>query len=243
MKKVAMITGASKGLGRALSIFFAQEGYNLAICARNEAALIEVTKEAEKLGSRVLAVSADVSQEEDVERFIALTEKHFQTIDVLINNAAVNGPTPLPVLLLNHQKHDIEETLRVNTVGAFLVTKRVLPLMLQKGIGSVINLTTDAAANIYPGIGAYSISKIALEGLTKIWAAELEGSGVRVNLVDPGAMDTDMLNAAMPIRDFEVALPEDITKVFGYLASDASRDKNGMRFKAQEFHLVETDRV
>lgn len=236
MKKLAMITGASKGLGKALTLFFAKEGYNLAICARNEQGIQEVKKEAEQLGADVLAVSADMSKSKDVERFVALSEEYFGKIDVLINNASILGPSPMPYLL-DYPEQDFEEVLRVNTIGPFLVTRRVLPIMLQKQQGSIINITSEAGATGYAGWGAYGISKFALEGLTETWADEVNGSGVRVNMVDPGEMDTDMHELAVPDCDYELAKPEDITAVFGYLASDASKHITGKRFEAQEFQL------
>lgn len=236
MKKVAMITGASKGLGKALTLFFAKEGYSLAICARNEQTIQKVKEEAEHLGADVLAVRADMSNSKDVERFVALTEEYFGKIDVLINNASILGPSPMPYLL-DYPEQDFEEVLRVNTIGPFLVTRRVLPIMLQKQQGSIINITSEAGATGYAGWGAYGISKFALEGLTETWADEVNGSGVRVNMVDPGEMDTDMHELAVPDCDYELAKPEDITAVFGYLASDASKHITGKRFEAQEFQL------
>ncbi|MFE1246143.1 SDR family NAD(P)-dependent oxidoreductase [Fictibacillus sp. NPDC058756] len=236
MKKVVMITGASKGLGKALTLFFAKEGYNLAICARNEQGIQDVKEEAEQFGADVLAVSADMSLSKDVERFVALSEEYFGKIDVLINNASILGPSPMPYLL-DYPEQDFEEVLRVNTIGPFLVTRRVLPIMLQKQQGSIINITSEAGATGYAGWGAYGISKFALEGLTETWADEVSGSGVRVNMVDPGEMDTEMHDLAVPDCDYELAKPEDITAVFGYLASDASRHITGKRFEAQEFQL------
>jgi NAD(P)-dependent dehydrogenase (short-subunit alcohol dehydrogenase family) len=236
MKKVAMITGASKGLGKALTLYFAKEGYNSAICARNETGLNKVKKEAEQLGAQVLAVSADMSKAKDVERFVALSEEYYGQIDVLINNASILGPSPMP-FLLDYPEQDFEEVLRVNTIGPFLVTRRVLPVMLQKQEGSIINITSEAGATGYAGWGAYGISKFALEGLTETWADEVGESGVRVNMVDPGEMDTEMHDLAVPDCDYELAKPEDVVPVFGYLASNASKGVNGQRFQAQEFQL------
>ncbi|MED1862588.1 SDR family NAD(P)-dependent oxidoreductase [Fictibacillus nanhaiensis] len=236
MKKVIMITGASKGLGKALSLYFAGEGYDLAICARNGDALQSVKKVAIQLGADVLAIEADMSKSKDVERFVALTEEHFGAIDVLINNASIIGPSPIPYLL-DYPEQDFEDVLRVNTIGPFLVTRRVLPIMLQKQQGSIINITSEAGATGYAGWGAYGISKFALEGLTETWADEVSESGVRVNMVDPGEMDTEMHEQAVPDCDYELAKPEDLTAVFGYLASDASSLITGKRFEAQKFQL------
>lgn len=233
--QVVMITGASKGLGKALTLAFAKMGANLAICARGEKRLKEVMGEAEKLGAeRVLAVTADVSKSRDVERFVAMTEEAFGKIDVLINNASILGPSPMP-LLLDFPEEDFAEVLRVNTISAFLVTRRVLPGMLLRNIGSVINVTSEAGNTGYAGWGAYGISKFAVEGLTETWADEVSETGVRVNMVDPGEMDTEMHQLAVPDCDYALAEPNDVIPVFLYLASNESKDVNGQRFQAQEF--------
>lgn len=234
MSKIIMITGASKGLGKALTIYFAKEGYDLAICARNEENLLHVKKEAEAIGSNVLAVVADASIPKDVERFVAMTEEHFGKIDVLINNASILGPSPMPYLL-DYPEEDFLEVLRVNSVGPFLITRRVLPGMILRNDGRIINVTSEAGNIGFAGWGAYGISKFALEGLTETWADELSETAIRVNMVDPGEMDTEMHALAVPDCDYELANPNDLVQVFGYLASEASIGVNGKRFKAQDF--------
>ena len=234
-KPVVMITGASKGLGRELTLAFAQKGAYLAICARGEKNLLKVKKEAEGKGaSYVLAVTGDVSKSRDVERFVAMTEELYGKVDVLINNASILGPSPMP-LLLDYPEEDFVEVLKVNAVSPFLVTRRILPGMILNNKGSIINVTSEAGNTGYAGWGAYGISKFALEGLTETWADELKETGVRVNMVDPGEMDTDMHRLAVPDCDYELANPKDVINVFLYLASDSSKHINGQRFQAQEF--------
>ncbi|MGG3468943.1 SDR family oxidoreductase [Neobacillus pocheonensis] len=233
--QVVMITGASKGLGKALTLAFARKGANLAICARSDNGIQVVKKEAEALGaSRVIAITADISKSRDVERFVAITENAYGKIDVLINNASILGPSPMP-LLLDFPEEDFVEVLRVNAVSPFLVTRRVLPGMLLRNSGSVINVTSEAGNTGYAGWGAYGISKFAVEGLTETWADEVSETAVRVNMVDPGEMDTDMHQLAVPDCDYELANPNDVVDVFIYLASDESKHINGKRFQAQEF--------
>jgi NAD(P)-dependent dehydrogenase (short-subunit alcohol dehydrogenase family) len=233
--QVVMITGASKGLGKALALAFAKQGAILAICARGLEDLNLVKKEALSLGAdKVLAISADISVARDVEGFVATAEDAFGHIDVLINNASMLGLSPIPYLL-DYPEEDFAEVLRVNTVGTFLVTRRVICGMLQKGSGSVINLTSEAGNVGYAGWGAYGISKFAVEGMTQTWAAEVEGTGVRVNMVDPGEMDTEMHALAVPDCDYELRDPKDSVEVFLYLASTEAKEINGQRFNAQEF--------
>ncbi|MBT2663627.1 SDR family oxidoreductase [Bacillus sp. ISL-45] len=231
-KKVIMITGASKGLGKALTMAFAKEGARLAICSRSEKILEKVKREAEGLGAEVLAIRADVSLPGDVERFVALTQEVYGQIDVLINNASIVGPSPIP-LLLDYPEDDFAEVLRVNVVSAFLVSRRVIPVMLERNEGSIINVTSEAGHVGYAGWGAYGISKFAVEGLTQTWADELSHTNVRVNMVDPGEMDTEMHQLAVPDCDYPLAKPEDVVNIFLHLASDQSRGINGQRFEAQ----------
>ncbi|OLS41559.1 SDR family NAD(P)-dependent oxidoreductase [Bacillus sp. MRMR6] len=237
-KKVVMITGASKGLGRALTLAFAKEGTRLAICARSSKELLEVKSEAEALGAKVIAVTTDISNVRDVERFVSVVEQAFGRIDVLINNASILGPSPLP-LLLDYPEDDFAEVLRVNSISPFLVTRRVIPGMLQRNQGSIINVTSEAGHIGYAGWGAYGISKFAVEGLTQTWADELQETNVRVNMVDPGEMDTQMHRLAVPDCDYPIAKPEDVVEVFMYLASERSAGVNGQRLEAQEFTEVE----
>jgi len=235
--KYILITGASRGLGRQLAIAYAREGAaRLAIVARDRHGLEEVQARVRETApdTRVLVIGADLSREEDVERAAALTLSAFGgRLDVLVNNASTLGPTPMPYLL-DYPLDEFRKALNVNLVAPFLLIKKALPAMIECG-GSIVNVTSDAGVIGYPRWGAYGVSKFGLEGLSQTWAAELEDSGVRVNWVDPGSMNTEMHRAAEPDEDpAEWADPADVTDVFIYLASDASRPVNGRRFQAQE---------
>lgn len=233
--KVVMITGASRGLGRALALAFAGAGAKLVLAARGGEALAAVRSEAEsREGAEVIALPGDMANPRDVERFVATAEAHFGRIDVLINNASIVGPSPMP-LLLDYPEEDFLEVLRVNTAGPFMVTRRVLPGMLRRNRGAVINVTSEAGHTGYAGWGAYGISKFAIEGMTQTWADEVGETGVTVNMVDPGEMDTEMHALAVPDCDYELAKPEDVTEVFLFLASEAAKSVNGRRFAAQSF--------
>jgi NAD(P)-dependent dehydrogenase (short-subunit alcohol dehydrogenase family) len=235
MEKVILITGASKGLGRAVALAFAENGCKLAICARNEETLRKVEEEARALGApEVLAIRADVSVPRDAERLVAVAEKHFGRIDVLINNASVLGPSPMP-MLLDYPEEDFVEVMKVNAVGPFLVTRRVIPGMMKRGTGVILNVTSEAGNVGYAGWGAYGVSKFALEGLTETWADELADTGIRVIMIDPGEMDTEMHALAVPDCDYELADPQEVAQVFVYLASDEAADVHGQRIEALEF--------
>jgi NAD(P)-dependent dehydrogenase (short-subunit alcohol dehydrogenase family) len=235
--KDILITGASQGLGREMALRFAREGVaGLSIVARHVDKLNEVRDEIRQIAAKIdiVAIEADVSKPRDIERIIATTLAQFKGhLDVLVNNASTIGPSPMPNLL-DYPVEDFREVIDTNLIGPFLLIKNVLPAMIERG-GSIINVTSDAGQVGYPGWGAYGISKFGLEGMSQTWASELEDSGVRVNWVDPGNMNTAMHRAAEPEEDpKEWANPADVTDVFVFLASDESKGVTGKRFQAQE---------
>lgn len=209
-RRVAIITGASKGLGREIARLFAGRGYGLVIAARNAEALAEA---ATGLGGRseVVPVAVDVSEE--AERIAEAALDRFGRVDVLVNNASELGPSPLEYLETLPWEM-MERILRVNVTAPLHLTQLLLPQMKARGGGVIINVTSDAAVEAYPAWGGYGASKAALEHMSRVLAAELEGTGIRVYVVDPGDMRTDMHQAADPSADIsslpgpEVAAPE-----------------------------------
>ena len=229
--KVALITGASQGLGRALALEFAREGARVVVNARSEESIGPVAGEVEDVGAEVLAVAADVSREADVERLVRETVGRFDRIDVLINNAGLLGPR---VGIEDYPEDEWRRVIDANLTGPFLVSKAAIPHL--SGGSSVINVVSGVSVEGRAEWGAYSVSKFGVEGLTQILASELEERGIRVNAVDPGGMRTEMRAAAYPEEDpRERITPEENTDVFLYLASDESKGVTGERFKAQEF--------
>jgi len=198
--QTAIITGASRGLGRATALSFAREGAALALCARRHGPLGEVVDAVRAAGGTAVGISADLGVARDVERLAATALSHLGAVDILVNNASDLGCVPL-AQLTDASSEGLERALDVNVLGAFRLTRAVIGGMLLRGRGIVVNITSDAAVEGYPGWGVYGASKAALEGLTRSWAAELEGTGVRILAVDPGDMDTDMHRAADPDAD------------------------------------------
>jgi NAD(P)-dependent dehydrogenase (short-subunit alcohol dehydrogenase family) len=229
--RVALVTGASQGLGRALAHAFAREGASVVVNSRSEESIRPVAEEIEASGAEVLTVAADVSEAADVERMIGATVERFGRIDVLVNNAGVLGPR---TSIETYPEDEWRRVIDANLTGLFLVTKAAIP-HIPSG-GSIINVVSGVSVEGRAEWGAYSVSKFGVEGLTQILAAELEGRGIRANAVDPGGMRTEMRAAAYPEEDPMTRItPEENTAVFLYLASDGSREVTGQRFKAQEF--------
>jgi NAD(P)-dependent dehydrogenase (short-subunit alcohol dehydrogenase family) len=229
--KVVVITGASRGLGRALVLACAKEGANLVVNSRNEDSLRPVAEEAEEAGAEVLAIPADVSVETDVENLADGTIQRFGRVDVLVNNAGLLGPR---VPIEEYPEDEWRRVLDANLTAPFLLSRALIPHMSEGG--SIINVTSGVSIEGRAEWGAYSVSKFGVEGLTQILAAELEDRGIRVNSVDPGGMRTEMRAAAYPDEDPATRItPEENTGVFLYLASDESKGVTRERFKAQEF--------
>lgn len=229
--KVALITGASQGLGRALALAYAREGAKLIINARSEGSIRPIAEEIENLGAEVLALPADVANSKDVDRLVSQAADRFGGVDVLVNNAGLLGPR---VKIEEFPEDEWRRVIDANLTGPFLVSKATIP-HLNEG-ASIINLVSGVSVEGRPEWGAYSVSKFGVEGLSQILAAELKDRGVRVNAVDPGGMRTEMRAAAYPSEDPQTRItPEENTDVFLYLASDESRGVTGERFKAQEF--------
>ena len=229
--KVALVTGASQGLGRALALAYAGEGASLVLNSRSEGSIRPVAEEAGSLGAEVLAVAADVAKGEEVEKMVRAAVERFGRVDVLVNNAGLLGPR---VAIEEYPEDEWRRVIDANLTGPYLVSKVAIPHMGEGG--SIINVVSGVSVEGRAEWGAYSVSKFGVEGLTQILAAELEGRGIRVNAVDPGGMRTDMRAAAYPEEDPRTRItPEENTAVFLYLASDESKGVTGERFKAQEF--------
>lgn len=232
-EKVALVTGGSRGIGKAVAAAYAREGAEVVVTARDLGSLEAAAKEIRNAGGRVVALQADVADRHQVKDLAKEINRRFGRLHVLLNNASLLGPR---VPILEYPEEEWEAVIAVNLNGPFFVIKACLPLMTAAGEGSIINVSSGVGRIGKPRWGAYAASKFGLEGLTQVLAAELQPLHIRVNAVNPGGTRTTMRAAAYPEEDpLTLPTPEEITPVFVYLASDASRDVTGQSLEARDF--------
>ena len=179
--KIILVTGASRGLGRALAVEYARQGASVVINSRRTSAegLAETERTLRALNAPVLSVLADVSQRADVERLAGDALARFGRVDVLVNNASALGPTPMP-FLVDTPIEEFDGVMRTNLNGPFMLTRALIGQMLARGAGSIINVSSDAGAVGYPTWGAYGVSKAALDHLTRVMKP---GAELRFDLI------------------------------------------------------------
>ncbi len=200
---VALITGTSRGLGFEVARAFAKRGARLIVTARDRDALARAAEmiRRDAAGAAppegLLAIPGDVGDPDHAERLVREGLRRFGQIDILVNNASALGPSPMPPLA-DLSPSALWSILRVNVLAPHALARLVLPPMRARRSGIIVNVTSDAGVEAYPGWGGYGASKAALEHLSRVLAAELDGSGVRVYVVDPGDMNTQMHREAEP---------------------------------------------
>lgn len=231
--KVALITGGSRGIGKAIARAYASEGARVFICARDETGLRRAGEEINQTGGEVSWGVADLSKVRQAKRLVDEVRGRFGSIHVLVNNASILGPRD-PIV--RYPLAAWEQVLRVNLTALFVITKEVLGVMLPQREGSIINLSSGVGRIGKGRWGAYAASKFGVEGFTQVLADELRDSNIRVNAVNPGGTRTEMRARAYPGEDpLTLPTPEEITGVFLYLASAQSADVTGKSFDARDW--------
>lgn len=228
MEKVALITGATRGIGREIALTLAESGYDIALNYRKENDdLLNIKQEIENLGRKCLAVKADVSIFEECENLVTETINQFGKIDVLVNNAGITKD----MLLMRMKKEDFEEVIDVNLVGTFNVTKNVINYMMKARSGKIINLSSVVGISGNAGQTNYSASKAGIIGFTKSLAKEVASRNINVNAVAPGFIQTSMTDVLKDEVKQEIAknIPlkrmgeaKDVANLVKFLASDES---------------------
>jgi short-subunit dehydrogenase len=231
-----LVTGASRGLGRALAERLAERGARVVLTARDGAQLERIAAALTRRGLRAHALPADLADKGAIYPLAGEAAALVGPIDVLINNASTLGPVPLAPLL-DTACEELELALTVNVVGPFRLTKAVLGSMVVRERGVIINISSDAALEGYPTWGAYGASKAALDQLTHVWTNELDAArGVRLLTVDPGEMDTQMHADAVPDADrAELARPERVASAIVEMIEQPKRAPHGARLRAADW--------
>lgn len=228
MDKCALITGATRGIGKQIAITLAKQGYNIALNYRKENEELENTKkEIEEIGVQVIAVKGDVANFEECENFVKQVIERFGQIDVLVNNAGITKD----MLLMRMKKEDFEQVIDTNLVGTFNVTKNVVPYMMKARSGRIINISSVVGISGNAGQTNYSASKAGIIGFTKSLAKEIASRNILVNAVAPGFIETNMtdvlkddvkqeIDKNIPLK--RMGTTQDVANVVKFLASDDS---------------------
>jgi 3-oxoacyl-[acyl-carrier protein] reductase len=213
--KVAIVTGASRGIGRAIALMLARHGVKVAVAARTEPDLIAVSEEIASLGSESLAVCTDMASEEEVKQLVGATVERFGRLDMLINNAGIGVFGPLE----ETKTVDWDRIMAVNARGPFILCREAIPhLKRNNGISWIVNISSVVGVKGYINQAAYTASKHALMGMTKVLAQEVKEDGIRVHAVCPGGVDTGLSGEARPDLDRSILMkPEEIADIVLFL--------------------------
>ena len=231
--KVALITGGSRGIGKAVARAYAREGASVFICARGAADLERAALEIRSPGGEVSWRAADLVKLSEVRRLVKEVRDRYGAIHILVNNASILGPRE-PIV--RYPLSAWNEVLKINLTALFLVTKEVLGVMMRQKEGSIINLSSGVGRVGKARWGAYAASKFGVEGFTQVLADEVKEWNIRVNTVNPGGTRTEMRAQAYPDEEpLTLPVPEDITGVFLYLAGAESREVTGKSFDARDW--------
>ncbi len=214
--KVALVTGGSRGIGRAIAVALAREGASLVLAARATATLAEAADLVRRAGGRAEPVVTELAEEESIRNLVRVTRETFGRLDILINNAGITHSAPLEAT----RTEDLDRCWAVNARAPFILCREALPLLRQAPAGFIVNISSVVGVKGYPLQSAYTASKHALRGMTIALAEELRGTNIRVHVVCPGAVDTGMVGNVRPdIRQEDLIRPDEIAELVLYLVT------------------------
>lgn len=231
--KVAVVTGATRGIGYAIAKAFVREGAKIVVVSRTNEEIKSRVAEFAAMGADAAGALCDVSDPGQAQRLYLAATRTFGRIDVLVNNASMLGPRKA---IVDYPYEQWKQVLNANLDSAFNVIKGALGTMIPQNAGSIINVSSGVGHKGRGKWGAYAVSKGALETLTEVLADELQPCGIRVNTVNPGPVRTAMRAEAFPKEDPATLVdPDDIVNAFIYLASDASKGVSGMHLESKDW--------
>ena len=231
--KCAVITGASRGIGKAIALKLASLGANLVLNYRSsEQEALEVEKQVKDMGVDAISIKGDISKIEDVENLVSSAKEKFGSVYIMVNNAGITKDT----LLLRMKEEDFDKVIDVNLKGVFNCLKTITPIMVKQKHGKIINLSSVVGISGNAGQVNYAASKAGVIGMTKSLAKELGSRGINVNAVAPGYVETDMtevlgdkykdeIKKNIPLK--RLGKPEDVANVVAFLASEDSNYVTG----------------
>jgi len=214
--KVAIVTGASRGIGRAISVALAQEAATVVLAARSIEKLQETADKVTEAGGKAEIVVTELTEEESIKNLVKITGEKFSQLDILVNNAGVTHSARLE----QTTTEDWERCMQINARAPFILCREALELLRKSQAGYIINIASVVGVKGYPLQSAYTSSKHALRGMTISLAEELKGSNIRVHLLCPGGVDTELVQKVRPdIKKDELMQPEEIAELVLYLVT------------------------
>ena len=230
---VAIVTGASRGIGRATELALAREGAHVVVAARTASQLEEVAEEIRATGRRGLVVKTDVTQEEDIEHLVQRTLEEFGRVDILVNNAGAIVMKPF----LDTTLEEFDHMHAVNLRSTFILMKAVLPIMVGQGGGKIINFSSVSGQQGYEEHCAYSAAKAGVIRLTESAADEMKQHDININVICPQAVDTDLFGDMFPDLDrSRWAKSDEVAELIVYLCSPVARPITGASLVVSGMH-------
>jgi 3-oxoacyl-[acyl-carrier protein] reductase len=222
-EKVALITGGGTGIGRGIALALASEKAHIVVCGRRLDRIEKTIEQVWQAGAGGLAVQADVSREEDVERLVKVTLENYARIDILVNNAGISDGAPSYEM----EPEMWDRIMDVNLRGPFLLTRYVLPVMRNQRSGHIINISSESGLSYYQGDGAYGLSKHALNDFGEYVQRENQDYNIRVNTICPGMVVTEMSVGSPGLDESKCLYPEDIAELAIWLLTRRQNLKIG----------------
>jgi len=214
--RIAIVTGAGRGIGRSIALTLARAGARLSLAARTEAQLDAVRAEIEAIGGQAVCYPLDISREADVIRLVKGTVDHFGRIDIVVNNAGIGVYGPLE----QTSTASWDQLMAVNARGPFLLCREAIPFLRKNPRSFIVNISSVMGAKGYPNQSAYTASKHAILGMSKVLAKEVHQDGIRVHVICPGGVDTDLVGQARPdLNRAELIAPQEIADVVLFLVT------------------------